>query len=256
MSLCIWCKNTVTENTLEHIIPEALGCPECFILNNGEICNPCNNRFGHIDHALISAFDFQALLAGVSRKNGKKAVISNKGNFYAQQTDDGPIIHVNMNKKSVSINNKVNLGGYGKSKRNVKGSFEINGDSWGGELKFEFGDDPKLVRALYKIGLEALVYFFGAETALNEEYDTIRKFVLTGKGDLKAILTFSNDKKYRNEVYNPYEKEGVGYGICIRIANILFHIDLTKKQKLLPVLEKELIKQHGSNGWTILPVKV
>ena len=98
MNSCIWCKKEVTANSLEHIIPEALGCPDTFVLNNYEICNECNNRFGNIDHALINAFDFFAFMSGIPRKKGKSPVISNKGNFYAHYVDGKPELHINMNK--------------------------------------------------------------------------------------------------------------------------------------------------------------
>lgn len=256
MNLCIWCKKEVTKNSYEHIIPEALGCPDTFVLNNYEICNTCNNRFGNIDHALINAFDFFAFMSGVPRKKGKSPVISNKGNFYAHYVEGKPVIHINMNKSITTSSKGIKLGKYGKSLRNVKGEFESNEENWKVDLNFQFGDDPKLVRALYKIGLEALVYFLGKDVVSSNGYNTIRDYVLTGRGNRKVILKLTNDLKYRNEVHTPYKKEGVGYGVHIRIAYVEFFIDLTEDQSLLPDLENEFKKHYGEKGWGVFPVKV
>lgn len=256
MNDCIWCKKEVTLNSLEHIIPEALGCPDGFVLNNYEICNTCNNRFGNIDHALINAFDFFAFISGVPRKNGKSPIISNKGNFYAHYVNGKPVFHINMNKKAITLTGGPNLGRYGKSLRNVKGEFESNEETCKVNLNFQFGDDPKLVRALHKIGLEALVYFLGKDIVKANSYDPIRAYVLNGEGDRKVILKLSSDTKYRNEVYAPYVKEGVGYGVCVRIAYVEFFIDLTENESILLDLESEFKKQFGEKGWGIFPVKV
>jgi len=255
MSLCIWCKKEVTKNTLEHIIPEALGCPEDFVLKNGEMCNSCNGNLGNIDHALVNAFDIFAFLSGVPRKKGRKPKVDNKGNFYAHHTENGAEIHSNMNKKSIVSKDGKILGGYGKSKRNVKSKTEFSGNTWKSDFSFQIGDDPKLVRALYKIGLESLVYFLGSKIVLNKSYDSIRNYVLNGDGDRKVIFKLAEDLNYKNEVQSPKVKKDVGYVVFARIATIEFVIDLTEDEVLLPDFEKILKKQLGETGWGIFPVK-
>jgi len=41
---CIWCKSEHTDRSVEHIVPESLGCPRELVLRNGEVCDVCNSR--------------------------------------------------------------------------------------------------------------------------------------------------------------------------------------------------------------------
>lgn len=83
MSKCIWCKKTNQPPSVEHIIPEVVGCPDGFVLNNGEVCRPCNNRLGHADRAIAHEFDFVLHHFNVPRKRGKPPEIRSRGNVVA-----------------------------------------------------------------------------------------------------------------------------------------------------------------------------
>jgi hypothetical protein len=101
MSKCIWCLNESTVNHVEHIVPEALGCPDNFVLTNEEVCIKCNNGLGHIDQAVIDDFDFPAFMAGIPRKGGKPPIISSRGNVKGAVEPNGPGISFNMEKHAV-----------------------------------------------------------------------------------------------------------------------------------------------------------
>jgi HNH endonuclease len=62
---CIWCTKLNASTAVEHIIPEALGCPNGFVLKDGAVCESCNNNLGHLDQAVLDEFDMLVFLAGV-----------------------------------------------------------------------------------------------------------------------------------------------------------------------------------------------
>jgi hypothetical protein len=68
MTVCIWCLRENSSRAIEHIIPDALGCPEEFVLTAGVVCEKCNNRLGQVDQAVIADLEISAFQAGVPRK--------------------------------------------------------------------------------------------------------------------------------------------------------------------------------------------
>ncbi|PHR02538.1 MAG: hypothetical protein COB31_06315 [Erythrobacter sp.] len=62
--ICIWCLNDFPKLSLEHGIPEALGCPPDLELRD-TTCAECNNRLGTIDQALLKSFEAISVMYGV-----------------------------------------------------------------------------------------------------------------------------------------------------------------------------------------------
>lgn len=52
LSTCIWCRQSVKDRIPEHIIPEAIGCPDGMVLDRGEVCGECNHRLAKLDRVL------------------------------------------------------------------------------------------------------------------------------------------------------------------------------------------------------------
>src|SRR5690606_5560641 len=94
-SQCIWCLQSAGGKHVEHIVPEALGCPKGFVLTADQICQRCNNGLGYLAQAVADDFDFVGFLAGVTRKKRKAPGIMSRGNVYGFMGRDGPEIIFN-----------------------------------------------------------------------------------------------------------------------------------------------------------------
>ena len=254
MSHCIWCKNKVVDFTTEHIIPEALGCPSGFVLSNGAVCRSCNNDLAHLDRAVIDDFDILAFMATVPRKRGKSPIISSRGNMVGICNEAGNYIAINMESSPVrDVNGRI-LGGFGKSRRNIRAKFNRFGSV--GRISFDttLGDSPKFVRGIVKIAFSSLAYFLGSELALRRSFDPVRSFVMEGIGRRRVLLMQTRDVNYRNQVWPPYKNEKEEYSVVFRLASIEFFVDLSPSMSLFPVMKQKAKEIYGESGWTFLPV--
>ena len=253
MQKCIWCLNDVTKENVEHIIPEALGCPDRFHLV-GCICERCNNNLGHLDQAVADDFDIPAFMARVPRKKGRRPQVFNRGNFVAKHTNEGPTILINMENHQLRGAHDTHLGRFGASRRNIRANIEAKGKLGTVRFTTRLGESPKFVRGIYKIAFSSLAYFIGAEEALNPKYNAVRDFVCRRKGERKIILIASEDKKYRHEVWPPYKSVETGeYAIVFRLGMVEFTVDLTPDMSLFPSLLAHLADSDIQN-WSYLPL--
>lgn len=251
MSKCIWCKVEHSTTDIEHIIPESLGCPERFILSNGEVCKQCNNSLAALDQAILNDLDFFAFVNGIPRKGKRPPQISCRGNVVAYRKDYENIIFFNLSKTEKVVTDGIIVSPFRKTERNIWANFG------GDEVSFtlNIGRDPKFVRGILKIAFNSVVYFLGSETFLRGEYDSIRNFVKQGKGNREIIMFPSQKQDYKNEVKllilgeDPNE-----YGILLRLAAIDFLIDLSPSLKYFPIFKGKAEELWGKSGWAFLPV--
>ena len=124
MTYCIWCQQPSKTKAKEHIIPEALGCPDGFWLTNGEVCKSCNNGLAHLDQAVIDDFDILLFMNRIPRKKNRLREVSSRGNVLTRFNKSEPIFFINMAPSPIVIEGNY-IGPYGKSKRNIKGTFEV-----------------------------------------------------------------------------------------------------------------------------------
>ena len=150
MKTCIWCKTESTKIAVEHIIPDALGCPPDLVLSDGEVCESCNNRLGHLDQAVAEEFDFMAFEENIPRKGGRPPAILSRGNVVATKGPAGSEMSFNMERYPVRAHDGSVLGARGKSRRNVNATFERDGPFARISFEIEFGQGPKFVRGLTK----------------------------------------------------------------------------------------------------------
>jgi hypothetical protein len=253
MKKCIWCLGNVVKDNIEHIIPEALGCPDRFHLV-GCVCELCNNSLGHLDQAVVDDFDIPAFMAGVRRKKGRMPQVFNRGNFVAKHTDEGPTFLINMERNEVHGKHNTHLARFGASKRNIRASFDVNGKFANIKFSTKIGESPKFVRGIYKIAFSSLAYFIGADEAVNQKYSQIRDFVRKGEGTRKIIMISPEDTQYRNQVWPPYRSIATGeYAIGFRLSMIEFIVDLTPNMTLFPSLLSQL-RNADTLNWSYLPV--
>jgi HNH endonuclease len=186
---CIWC-GSLTHGSLEHILPEALGCPSDFILTEG-VCISCNNGLGHVDQALVHEFELIACLAGVPRKSGPPGIHSWAA-VAATTTASGPEWHLNAGPQPIpALNKKLAAAKPSNGISNVAMSVKDGV----GTITFDqtFGADPKFVRAVYKTALGSLAFFEGLAAARHEKFDPIRTFVRSGKGKFRVLMMERQD---------------------------------------------------------------
>lgn len=252
---CIWCLGPADSDHVEHIFPEAIGCPPGFVLPGSVVCQKCNNRLGHLDKAVADEFDFLAFMAGVPRKKGKTPIIKSRGNVLGSVEATGPTFTFNMEKHSVTAHDGSPLAPFRGSGRNVRATLSRNGNVGTVAFDVPFGDSPKFVRGLTKIALSSLAYFLGAETARQASFTPVRSFVLEGTGRRHVLLSGSGDSEYRNSAWAPYRNESGGYVVTFRIAQNNFLVDLTEGESELPILEARMREQYGGAGWCVLPLQ-
>lgn len=253
MAQCIWCLNNDAPAAVEHIIPEALGCPDGFILSKGEVCRACNNGLAHLDQAVIDDFDLLTYINNVPRKKGRPPEIRNRGNMVGTKGSTGKIVSINMNRYPAEAHDGSKLGALGKSDRNIGASFKRDGEL--GEVSFsvQIGQNPKFRRGIVKIALSSLSYFLGNEAAAASGFDPVRTFVRNGKGDRRLLLMVTNDTGFRNQAWPPFQSATGEYAVTFRLAIYEFCVDLSPNMTLFPMLKKKAAETFGSSGWTFLP---
>ena len=91
-----WCRTLNSSTALEHIVPEALGCPRQLVFSDGTICQRCNNTLGHVDKAVIDDFDVVTFWYGVERKGFGNPSILSRGNLTCHYAKGEKLITLNM----------------------------------------------------------------------------------------------------------------------------------------------------------------
>lgn len=252
---CIWCKTSTGEPSVEHIIPEGLGCPEGFVLSGGVVCRACNNGLAHLDRVLIDDFDFFLVQAGMKTKKGKARTINSRGHVWAgRKSDEGFSLHVNMGRKPVQTKAGITLSPYKKGPRSMKlHEPEILGNVAHVQATWTIGENPKTARAITKIALGSLAYFVGPEVALEKKFDPMRRYVLQGGPARKVVVHFAEKFKFENRVYAPIKRDCGNYSIIIRLVSGYFFVDFSPGMSLLPDVMKGM-KENGAKGWTTFPI--
>lgn len=249
---CIWCKNIVVESVPEHIIPEPLGCPQNFILENKEICKECNNNLGHIDQALIDDFDIIIFQNNIHRKKNKKPIISNRGNLFGKDTSYGNTYFINMENYIIRTPFGDKVSSFKGQKRNIKAKFSLNGDKAKVNFSTEIGNSQKFVRGIYKIGFEALVFRYGVVEALKTKYDSIRQYVMEGISKRKILISTPEKLIYKNELFDFWLTEKDDYVATFRLGYFDFVVDLSVDMNTIETMEKEIIKNGWQNSYKVI----
>lgn len=252
---CIWCKHENNDSTIEHIIPEALGCPPNFTLTDGLVCRSCNNGLAHLDQAVIADFDIPLFMSNVPRKRGKPPTIRTRGNMVGTRGTRGPEISINMERSSKLAHDGSNLGPYGKSDRNINASLLIKGRAAETKFSTPIGQNPKFVRGIVKIGFSSLVYFLGHEISQSTMFDPIRDFVSEGIGTRKILMIGCNDANFQNQAGPPHRSSSGYYISSFRLFAMEFVVDLSPALSLFPDLKQNAAKSFGTTGWTWLPLE-
>jgi hypothetical protein len=205
--LCIWCAER-PGTSLEHIAPDALGCPEDFVLRSG-ICSECNHKNGRLDRALLTPFEIITVMKGIPRKKGKKPTVDGFASFASAYDENGPAFYINREKHAVLAPSGKWLAATGdddpiknaKLEPQPEGTVKISYDQ---ELRF----DRRAVRGLFKIAVEAIGFFEGLHAARDPALAPVKHFVMNGGGNFRAIMMPDQNPAYESYFAPSYIKEG------------------------------------------------
>lgn len=247
---CIWCCEPVSSPTLEHILPDSLGCPEWFVLENGA-CAACNNGLGHVDQALLRQFEIIAFVHGVHRKDGRPPSIDTWASLKARVGTDGPELHLNAGPQVVETMGKQ-LPAANRSNGIFDVRMERDGNKANIGFRQEFGRDPKFARALYKVGLGSFAFFHGVQAATDPRFDPVRAFVKDGIGDFQVLMLGRQDEPVHQ--FGP----AVSHPDCpfpmvgLTIFGVHFILDLDPDQRGMAHMRATL-PSATDERWMILP---
>lgn len=227
--ICIWCLEDYPKLSLEHVIPEALGCPPDLELDY-ITCVKCNNQLGTIDHGLVKQFEPITVMYGVRRKNGKTPTIDSWRAISSKHKVDGPHIFINGGPGVVVAEGKKL---YPAAKSN--GLTDVWTKPEEGKLgfSFEFGNDRRFLPALYKIGLSLVGKHFGVAEAAMPAYNHVRAFVANDSSApiLTALLDKNNVFAPITVASGPIVKLGRSYPMFrVTILGVTFVLDLAPDQ--------------------------
>lgn len=251
---CIWCKRSDRKSSIEHIIPEALGCPPEFVLKRGEVCQKCNNRLAHLDQAVIDDLDFLPFMNKVPRKRGRPPEIRSRGNVIGTYRNGEPEVFFNMEAHPITTHHGDRLGAYGRSTRNVKAKFERVGNMAKISFGTEFGRNPKFARGIVKIAFTSLAWYRNAETLADQVFNPVRRFVTKGTGFRPVVLFTDGDLSYWNQVWPPYKSPEGHYSMAFRLAAFHVWVDLSPGCTSFPTIRDAMLRKYGETGWNCLPL--
>lgn len=251
---CIWCKRSDRERSVEHIIPEPLGCPPDFVLKKGEVCQECNNHLAHLDQAVIDDLDFLPYFHEVPRKRGRPPEIRSRGNVIGTYQSGSQETFFNMDPHPFTTHLGDRLGAYGRSERNVNATLEEVGDMAKISFGTEFGKNPKFARGIVKIAFSSLAWFLGAEKLADEAFNPVRRFVTKGTGFRPVILSTDGDLSYRNQVWPPYTSPEGHYSMAFRLTAFHAWVDLSPECTSFPAIRDAMLEEYGETGWICLPL--
>lgn len=195
-STCILCKEDSSQSRgREHIMPEGMGCAPGLILEPGIVCDQCNNRMSVLDEELQRLLGMFKVLSVPTSKKGRPTRAFFR-NAFMEYTETGPVCHLNGEKHAIRLPNGQHLApARPQDPRSLEvTSFSTNGPI--GTLKFRqtFDVNDKVKRELHKIALEFMCKVKGPVFVLDEKYDSIRDYVLNGKGSRYVILCASKER--------------------------------------------------------------
>lgn len=249
---CIWCgRPSGPGEPPEHIVPEAIGCPENMVLVSGEVCAACNHGLAHLDQALIDDLEVYAYVAGVPRKKGPPAIHSH-GNVSGEVKNGHATTHFNMGPAHVDLPNGRKLSGFKGRARDINARFSQQGNTATVEFEVSFGRSPKVARALVKMAAEYFCWSLGRDEAARMIVGAVADFVLHGKGDKPVILGAPDTTKYQHSFGHIGKHDGDWF-CSFRLAHFEVVVDLGAGRRVFDTMAPRLHQNLGPTGWTTLP---
>jgi hypothetical protein len=224
METCIWCQDS-DDFTLEHILPDALGCPTDLTLDKC-VCRECNRTNGKLDRALLKPFELMTVMKGIPRKKGRRPKIDGHSTFASGYDENGPALFFNRERFPVDTPLGKRLGP--TSSIDVIERFDVNdlGDGTAEiKIKQRLVFDRSAVRGLFKIALELIAFHEGSAVVQAPQFDHVRRYVRYDEGKLYALLTPGGP--FDHYMPNRFSDETGGIVVPMTIHEIGFICDFS-----------------------------
>jgi hypothetical protein len=251
---CIYCLQESTEAPPEHVIPEALGCPEQAILRKGEVCQACNNGLAHLDVALADSFDLARFFTNQPSKDGKPPTIAGRSNVATIVTNGEPILHINFGPGDVKLPDGRVLKAPTNKGNSMRGKITLDPDGkatiQGEAHAFQ---NPKFSRAIHKVALGIIAGMLGRQAALAASLNPAREFVLKGVGPKRTVLCRipTTEWQYVHKAWRPYTSAD-GYCVVVTLCGYQFTVDCTPTQASLAQMVKLIATHDPQAKWLTL----
>lgn len=134
--------------SVEHVIPESLGCPDGFVLSNGEVCRKCNNKLGNVDQALLHEFEPMTFWNEIPRKKGKPPKVDSFPGLRAELVNGEKTFYLNMEKYPVNPHEGLTVPPRKANERHLEANIEKIGEMAKINFSFQVGKHKKFNRAL------------------------------------------------------------------------------------------------------------
>jgi hypothetical protein len=250
---CIWCLHRKQSAPPEHIFPAALGCPDWFVLTDGECCEGCNKRMSRLDQAIFQNFEFLAVVSQIPNRDGKARTSMQHSNLVFGPSDTGPYLTVNMGTRAITDRIGRHIPAfrsdkrYGYRSRNIR---DIGGGETAGEIEQTLRHDKTVCRGLHKIALSILTWFLGAHVAREARFDAARRFVRAGKGDRRVLARQAAEIEFALQIAQPCDD-----AVTFRLGWVHYTVDLLPGQDSIPIWQDRLRRESGDEGWGVVPLE-
>lgn len=209
--------------SLEHILPESLGCPKDFVLKNG-VCLRCNNKNSKLDRALLKPFELITVMKGIPRKRGRAPTIDGFSTLSSTHGPSGAEIFFNRERFSVTTPSGKRLGP-ASAKDEVR-KFEVkhvNGNQVNVSIQMQLRFGRQAVRGLFKAALESVAYYCGLDSVSGKEFEAVRDFVQRDKGSFQILMMPGGPFDFHVDV--PVSKNGRPFVVGMTILGVSFICD-------------------------------
>ena len=229
---CIWCWGDARDAPPEHVVPEALGCPPEWILEEGA-CSACNHGpLATLDGVLAHSFDVLRVKAGMKGKRGRPATIAGRGNMKGTSNDGNTTLAINMGPTPVDDATFGRLSPPRGKTTDARATMQGTGQPGGPGLinvKVEF-DGRDVVRGLHKValGLLAVASDFDVTTSA---LDAVREFVVHDRGSRYVLAGSGSVGEYRHEMLGVRrQRDDDACTLALLLCGAHFLVDLSPTQ--------------------------
>ena len=180
---CIFCLKVPKQWPAdEHIFPESLGCPPGFVLQQGEVCTPCNNRLSKADSKLIEVLS-------ALRPHGRFK--TKKGKWQRAELSNATFERTGPDALSLTMHRRPMIRGEGVdhfSIRRLPTHVSVN-------MSVRLRLDGRLSRGVHKIAFESLCLLRGRAAVLNSSLQSVREYVLGTVQGFRHVLALPEQLK-------------------------------------------------------------
>lgn len=243
MSRCIWCLREHPDSAIEHVIPQAVGCPPDLVLRDGEVCRPCNSHLGvRVDVALVHNFEQMLAIAELQATGKTHRRLAGIGNMQISDMPSGQHVAFSMGSTAIVDEAGTRVGPLRRDRRHATATFRDLGNGQGeisGEIAFIH--DDRFSRALHKIALELLVFTPTPDIVYESRFDLIRDYVMRGVGTRRVVMAYTeHDWKARKQqvILSPDGGVTAEFLFC----GCVFFVDLSPQQTFFPRLEATTLR--------------